>query len=93
MGYWIIYSDLSFKFRPLKTPTFVEYKAGEELPDDGNYNYHTLEKRKGKETVVKNTKRFRDMNNRDKIAKSYLKERQIKDKEKKEKLIQVLKKS
>lgn len=92
LGYWIIYKDLSWKFVRLDTPKFIELKPGEKIPKDkDNYYYHSIAKVEHKDVNEKHKSKFENTDDKRKIAKAYLKERQIKDKVKRERLIQVLK--
>lgn len=93
LGYWIIYDDLSSKFVPLDTPKFVELDWDEKKPDDNNFYYHKL---KESQVSLKDYQdeaqgSFNDVTNKRKLARSYLREKGIKDKEKKSALINVLK--
>jgi len=90
LGYWIIYEDLSYEFRPTKHPKFIELPYGEEKPDNKNF-YYNKEKVIERKTFEVKSEKFSDVTNRNLIAKSYLKEKGIKDKQKKEALINTLK--
>lgn len=90
LGYWIIYDDLSYRFKPVNTPKFVELPKGEKFPDKDNFYYHAITKIEHKDVEVKNEKKFKDINNKEKLAKTYLKEKGINDKVKKAKLVRIL---
>lgn len=93
LGYWIIYSDMSAEFIRMNTPRFVELEYGEKKPDKGNFYYNKL-KDSGitqKDYVTQAEGNFNDVTNKRKLARSYLKEKGIKDKVKKSTLITLLK--
>ena len=93
MGYWIIYEDLSYKFKPLDLPKFVKLKTGEELPNGSDYYYYEEEHKKKEFKHTKDLQEnFSDINNTRVIAKNYLKHKSINDKGKKKALIEALKK-
>ena len=80
MGYWEIYSDGSYKFKALKSfPVFKDLEPGQE--DDG-FNFCTTAKVKKEENNKVNESKFTNTNNRGSLAKSYCKEKAIKDKNK-----------
>lgn len=92
MGYWVIYKNLEYEFVPFKRyPKFVELEEKEKAPDNKNFYVH-----KPKKQVSKKDDDKRDFSNtvsRRKIARNYLKEKGIKDKEKKQALITELNKT
>lgn len=91
MGYWEIYDDLSVKFVPFKDyPKFIEIDNLSEKLNDKNFYVIKPKKREIKEREVKSSN-FSNTSSRSKLAKSYCKEKNIKDKSKKEALIQTLK--
>jgi DNA repair exonuclease SbcCD nuclease subunit len=71
MGYWLIYPDLSLKFKKAKFP---EFKEGE--PED-DYNFYI--KKKKKITLTQNKYDFDRNLDRTKLAKNYLKAINVKD--------------
>lgn len=81
MGYWEIYSDMTYKFIPLKHPKYIEINAHKELPDD--FNFYIRKPIEEEETS--NTGKSKKNTS---IIKSYIKESGIKDKGK----IRILKK-
>lgn len=91
LGYWFIYADLTRKFVPLDLPKFIELEYGVDKPDNKNF-YYNKEKVVDIKTVVKKSDDFKDLNNRAKLAKNYLRQKGEKvEKSKKEALVEVLK--
>lgn len=92
MGYLEIYSDMSVNFVRIKDmPKFITVESEKDIKEDGNYyrvisTEPILDSQK-KEKVIK--KDF----SKEKIAKKYLKIKGIKDKEKKQLLLDVLRKA
>lgn len=91
MGYLKIFSDLSVKFIALKNnPKFIDVESQDEVKDDGNY--YTV--------VPKVNNLIKDLNHnitkqvsKNKLVHRYLKVKGIKDKNKKNLLIKILKES
>ena len=89
LGYCILYNDLSVEYIHLdKYPKFVELDYEENNPDTKNYYYN-----KSKVKVANSDKigSYSDTTNHVKLAKTYIKEKGIKDKAKKRALINILK--
>lgn len=89
MGYWEIYNDLSMKFIELKGfPKFVDVETEEEIKDDGNY-YTVIPKKSSNLPVTKHkiTKRL----SKNSLARKYMRAKGIKDNDKKNLLIKILK--
>lgn len=91
LGYWKIYSDLSMQFVHLKQfPKFIDVESEDEIKDDGNY--YTVLPKKTSNLVNTNHKITKQLSKKA-LAKRYLKEKGIKEEEKKNLLIDVLKKA
>lgn len=91
MGYWILYDDLSMKFFELKGfPKFIDVESEAEIKDDGNY--YTIIPQKSSETKVTTHKITKKLSKQS-LARRYMREKGIKDKAKKELLIDILKKT
>lgn len=91
LGYWKIYSDLSMQFVHLKQfPKFIDVESEDEIKDDGNY--YTVLPKKTSNLVNTNHKITKQLSKKA-LAKIYLKEKGIKEEEKKNLLIDVLKKA
>lgn len=88
MGYWILYDDLSMKFKSLNEyPKFIDVNTPEEVKEDGNY-YTVLPQ---KASIVENTKhKITKQLSKKKLAHRYMKAKGIKDKTKEELLIKIL---
>lgn len=89
MGYWKLYDDLSMTFVKLKGyPRFIDVESQDEIKDDGNY-YTVIPKITSKPTENKHniTKQLTNKT----LAKRYMKVKGIKDKNKEQLLIKVLK--
>lgn len=90
MGYVVIYKDLSHKWEWLDYPKFKYLEKGESIPDTKNFYIFQQEKKESsKDNQVKNN--FSMNISRDKLAISYIKEKRIEDKRKKNELIKALK--
>ena len=91
MGYWEIYSDLTFKFKHLKKyPRFVEIEDMALKVD--NHDFYILkEKKKEIKENRKSNMKFNNKLDRGKLANNYCKERSIKDKVKRTALQNALK--
>lgn len=93
LGYWIVYDDLSYEFVKVKSPKFIEIPEGQSIPDKFHYYYKALKERIAEiNSITPNSEKYSDINNKSRIAKSYLKDRKIKDKNKKQALLEILKK-
>lgn len=91
MGYWEIYSDMSLKFVELEGfPKFIDVENREDIKDDGNY--YTVIPKKEEKPVKQDNKIHRNLS-KDKLARKYMREKGIKDREKLNLLRKVLKKS
>lgn len=91
LGYWELYPDLSVKFKELEGfPKFIDVESPDEIKEDGNY-YTVLPKttRVQVNTEHKITKQL----SKKSLAKQYMKERGISDKNKKNLLIKILNKA
>lgn len=89
LGYWELYSDLSMKFKELKDfPKFIDVESEDEIKDDGNY--YTLVLKKEENTNKSTTKIHRNLS-KNKLARQYLRENGIKDKDKSNLLKRILK--
>lgn len=90
LGYWEIYSDLSMKFIPLNQfPKFIDVESEDEIKEDGNY--YTVLPKKTSNLVNTNHKITKQLSKKT-LAKKYLREKGIKESDKKELLINILKK-
>lgn len=89
LGYWIIYDNMTVKFIEVNNPGFVELPYGKKPKDKDNFYYN-----KQKDVEVKQDEKeensFSDTKPRS-LAKAYLKEKGIKDINKKRILIRLLK--
>ena len=91
LGYWKIYSDLSMQFVHLKQfPKFVDVESDEDIRDDGNY--YTVLPKKTSNLVNTNHKITKQLSKKA-LARKYLKEKGITEQDKKELLIDILKKA
>ena len=92
-GYWVIYKDLSIKFKELKGyPKFIDVESPDAILDDGNY-YTVIPKIN---IDLKNTESDNNINislSKRSIAKEYLKKNGITDKSKISLLKSILKES
>lgn len=90
LGYWLLYDNYDLEFVPMnKYPKFKILKPREKKPD--NHNYYVIQKEIKKKPGVVNVKKFDSNLPVDKLSKNYLKEKGIKDKDKRKALINVLK--
>lgn len=84
-GYWKVYSDMSYKFVPLKSPEFKFYLPSKD--DINGYDYWVpLNEVEDDEQLATQEKKFYSTVNREKLAKRYCKAKGIKDKKKVEAL-------
>jgi DNA repair exonuclease SbcCD nuclease subunit len=91
LGYWKIYSDLSMQFVHLKQfPKFIDVESEDEIKDDGNY--YTVLPKKTSNLVNTNHKITKQLSKKA-LARKYLKEKGITEQDKKELLIDILKKA
>lgn len=89
LGYWELYSDLSMKFKELEGfPKFIDVESEEGIKDDGNY-YTIIPKKV--ETSNKSTTKIHKNLSKSKLARQYLRENGIKDKDKSNLLKRILK--
>lgn len=91
LGYWIIYSDMTGKFVPIKSAKFVELEYGQEKPDNKHYYYNKEKVTKKSRDIIKESDNFSQTTDRTLLAESYISEKGIKDKKKKEALTKALK--
>ena len=89
MGYWKLYDDLSMTFVKLKGyPRFIDVESQDEIKDDGNY--YTVIPKIASTPVETKHKITKQLTNKI-LAKRYMKVKGIKDKNKEQLLIKVLK--
>lgn len=89
MGYWKLYDDLSMTFVKLKGyPRFIDVESQDEIKDDGNY--YTIIPKIASNPVETKHKITKQLTNKT-LAKRYMKVKGIKDKNKEQLLIKVLK--
>ena len=89
MGYWKLYDDLSMTFVKLKGyPRFIDVESQDENKDDGNY--YTVIPKIASTPVETKHKITKQLTNKI-LAKRYMKVKGIKDKNKEQLLIKVLK--
>ena len=89
LGYWLIMEDLTMKFVELSDfPKFIDVESEEDVKDDGNY--YTLITR---ETIVESDNKIHKGLSKKRLVRLYLKYNNIKDKEKKECLLDIIKKA
>jgi DNA repair exonuclease SbcCD nuclease subunit len=89
MGYWKLYDDLSMTFVKLKGyPKFIDVESQDEIKDDGNY--YTVIPKIASNPVETKHKITKQLTNKT-LAKRYMKVKGIKDKNKEQLLIKVLK--
>lgn len=89
MGYWKLYDDLSMTFVKLKGyPRFIDVESQDEIKDDGNY--YTVIPKIASTPVETKHKITKQLTNKT-LAKRYMKVKGIKDKNKEQLLIRVLK--
>lgn len=92
LGYWEIYDDFSVKFKELKGfPKFIDVSDESEIKDDGNY--YTVVASKSRVMEVENTQRITKELSKKAMVRRYLRAKQIKDRNKKEILLNVIKKA
>ncbi len=89
MGYWEIYKDAKPKFVKLDLPEYKYYNKVDGIPN-GDHIYMPVLKTKPDLSVILNNN-FANTNSKKQIAKSYLKQKGIKSKQKKIALIKILK--
>lgn len=89
LGYWKLFSDLSMTFVELKGfPKFIDVESQDEIKDDGNY--YTVIPKIASTPVETKHKITKQLTNKT-LAKRYMKVKGIKDKNKEQLLIKVLK--
>ena len=92
LGYWKVYEDLSMEFVSLNEyfPRFIDVESEDDIKDDGNY-YTVLPK---KSSIEVNTKhKISKQLYTKRLAKTYMKEKGISDKGKRNLFIGILKKA
>jgi len=87
-GYWLIYEDMSVKFKKLKAPEFKFYIPGKDTIDEYHYWVPVQEGKENEEDQI--PKKFTNTISKTKLAKRYCKERGIKSKRKVEALKSIL---
>ena len=91
LGYWEIREDLSMTFIPLKDyPKYIDVETPDEVKEDGNY--YTVIPKDTRVPISNNHKITRVLSKKS-LARKYMREKGIKDKDKKTLLIDILKKS
>lgn len=89
LGYWKLFSDLSMEFVPFKEfPKFIDVTSEEDVKDDGNY-YTVISVNKEEEKSENN--RINKKLSQVGIVRKYLRTKGIKDPEKKEVLVNLIK--
>lgn len=88
LGYWELYSDMSMKFVELTNfPKFIDVESEEDIQDDGNY-YTVISK---EDTQPESENKIHNGLSKKKLVRLYLKYNNIRDKEKKDCLLGILK--
>lgn len=90
MGIWILYDNLNMKFQALNNHVFIDVESEDDIKDDGNY-YTVIPKVNPVEIVDNNT--ITKKLSKSRIARKYLKIKGITDINKKNLLINTLKKA
>lgn len=91
LGYWKLYPDLTLKFIELEGfPKFIDVESSDEIKEDGNY-YTVLPK--NTRVKVNAEHNITKQLSKKSLAKQYMKERGISDKNKKKLLIDILNKA
>lgn len=91
LGYWLLYPDLSMKFKELEGfPKFIDVESADDIKEDGNY--YTVLPPKARVQVNTEHKITKQLSKKS-LAKQYMKERGISDKNKKNLLINLLNKA
>ena len=89
LGYWKLYSDLSMEFVPFKEfPRFIDVDKEEDKKDDGNY-YTVISRAEKEQEEIKN--RISRGMSKVGMVRKYLRTKGIKDKDKKELLVNIIK--
>ena len=92
MGYWLIYSDLSYKFVPFNEyPKFIEIESIQDKLEDGNFYVVKPKIKERLNDKVQEVRNFNDTTDKYALAKNYCKEKGIKDSKKKKALSNSLK--
>lgn len=89
LGYWKLYSDLSIEFVAFEEfPRFIDVTSEEEVKDDGNYyTVISVEKEESKSETNRINKKLSQVG----IVRKYLRTKGIKDPEKKDILVKLIK--
>lgn len=91
MGYWLLYDNFEVEFIPFKKyPKFIELAPGETPPDNKHFYYNRPEIKKSKSG--EKVREFGVNMEGYKLARNYMKTRDIKDKRKRKALVKALKK-
>jgi DNA repair exonuclease SbcCD nuclease subunit len=91
LGYWLLYSDLSMEFKEFDGfPKFIDVESADDIKNDGNY--YTVLPPKARVQVNTEHKITKQLSKKS-LAKQYMKERGISDKNKKNLLINLLNKA
>lgn len=89
LGYWKIYSDFTAKFVAFNEfPRFIDVESEDQIQDDGNY-YTVISKSRPEEETQVQTRITRSMSKR-RVVSRYLRNKGIKDKEKKQILVKLI---
>lgn len=89
LGYWKIYSDFTAKFVDFNEfPRFIDVESEDQIQDDGNY-YTVISKSRPEEETQVQTRITRSMSKR-RVVSRYLRNKGIKDKEKKQVLVKLI---
>lgn len=89
LGYWKIYSDFTAKFVAFNEfPRFIDVESEGQIQDDGNY-YTVISKSRPEEETQVQTRITRSMSKR-RVVSRYLRNKGIKDKEKKQILVKLI---
>jgi DNA repair exonuclease SbcCD nuclease subunit len=84
LGYWLIFDDGSYTFKPFDLyPEFIDLKPGEKAPNNDNF-YSVIPKKKEKKEGT--TIKFSATQKKGSLARRYMKENNIKGKDKFESL-------
>ena len=89
LGYWKIYNDFTAKFVAFNEfPRFIDVESEDQIQDDGNY-YTVISKSRPEEETQVQTRITRSMSKR-RVVSRYLRNKGLKDKEKKQVLVKLI---